>query len=233
MKIALLGYGKMGKEIEKIAQERGHSIVLKKNENDSFDGLEQADVAIDFSIPSSAKENITTTIAHNIPVVCGTTGWLEQYDEVVDFVKEKNGGFLYASNFSIGVNIFFELNKYLAQLMAPLKQYNIAMEEIHHTQKLDAPSGTAISLANDIIAQTNYTNWGLDAKEENILPIVAKRIPDVPGTHTIFYESEIDTIEIKHTAHNRKGFALGAVLAAEWMVGKKGVFSMKDVLFSD
>lgn len=230
MNIALLGYGKMGKEIEKIALERGHNIVLKKNENDGFQGLETADVAIDFSIPTAAKENIVTAITNGVPIVSGTTGWLKDYQEVANFVLNNNGAFLYASNFSIGVNIFFELNKYLAQLMAPLKQYNISLEEIHHTQKLDAPSGTAISLANDIIAETDYTAWKLDRAEENTLPITAKRIEEVPGTHTVTYQSEIDNIEIKHTAHNRKGFALGAVLAAEWIADKKGLFSMKDVL---
>lgn len=230
MKIALLGYGRMGKEIEKIALERGHEIILKKSNDHSFEGLESADVAIDFSIPTAAVENITTCLESNIPVVSGTTGWLENYDKMVALTEEKQGAFIYASNFSVGVNIFFELNKYLAKLMAPLQQYNISVEEIHHTQKLDAPSGTAISLANDIISSTNYSQWALDKGDKTTIPIVTKRIPDVPGTHTIAYQSEIDTIEITHTAHNRKGFALGAVLAAEWLIGKKGVFSMKEVL---
>lgn len=230
MKIALLGYGKMGKEIEKIALERGHEIILKKTNENSFDGLENADVAIDFSIPTAAVENISTCLETNIPVVSGTTGWLEHYEQMVVLTKEKKGAFIYASNFSVGVNIFFELNKYLAKLMAPLQQYNISMEEIHHTQKLDAPSGTAISLANDIISSSNYSQWALDKGDDTTIPIVAKRIPDVPGTHSIAYQSEIDSIEITHTAHNRKGFALGAVIAAEWLIGKKGVFSMKEVL---
>jgi 4-hydroxy-tetrahydrodipicolinate reductase len=230
MKIALLGYGRMGKEIEKIALERGHEIILKKSNDHSFEGLESADVAIDFSVPTAAVENITTCLESNIPVVSGTTGWLENYDKMVALTEEKQGAFIYASNFSVGVNIFFELNKYLAKLMAPLQQYNISMEEIHHTQKLDAPSGTAISLANDIISSTNYSQWALDKGDETTIPIVAKRIPDVPGTHSIAYQSQIDTIEITHTAHNRKGFALGAVIAAEWLIGKKGVFSMKEVL---
>lgn len=231
MKIALLGYGKMGKEVEKIALERGHEIILKKTaEPPSFSGLEQADVAVDFSVPSAAVENISTCLKKNIPIISGTTGWLEHLDQMKELTHKSNGSFLYASNFSVGVNIFFELNKYLARIMAPQKQYTIAMEEIHHTQKLDAPSGTAITLAQDIIAQTDYTNWTLDEGTTSTIPIVAKRIPDVPGTHSITYQSDIDTIEITHTAHSRKGFALGAVLAAEWIRDKKGVFSMKDVL---
>lgn len=230
MKIALLGYGRMGKEIEKIALSRGHEIVLKKVDSNSFDGLENADVAIDFSIPTAAKENISTCILKNIPVVSGTTGWLQDFEEIANLAKTHNGSFLYASNFSVGVNIFFELNKHLAKLMAPLKEYNISLEEIHHTQKLDAPSGTAITLANDIINATDYTQWALEAATENTLPIVAKRIPDVPGTHSINYNSDVDEIQIKHTAFSRQGFALGAVVAAEWILDKKGVFSMKDVL---
>src|SRR5690606_216702 len=230
MKIALLGYGKMGKEIEKIALERGHEIVLKKTEENDFNGLENADVAIDFSIPTAATENISTCFNYNIPVVSGTTGWLEQYDEMVVLCNEKNGAFLYGSNFSVGVNLFFELNAYLAKLMANIKEYNVSMEEIHHTQKLDAPSGTAISLANGIIAATDYTNWTLENPSENQIHIDAKRIEDFPGTHSVFYKSVVDEIEIKHTAFSRQGFALGAVVAAEWIKGKKGIFSMKDVL---
>lgn len=230
MKIALLGYGRMGKEIEKIALERGHEIVLKKTQESSFEGLEQADVAIDFSVPSAAVENITQCIKSNVPVVSGTTGWLESYEEIINKVKTSNGAFIYASNFSIGVNIFFELNKKLASLISPHKQYQASIEEIHHTQKLDAPSGTAITLAEDIISLSDYNNWSMTSQDESSLPIEAKRIPDVPGTHIIDYSSEIDTIEIKHTAHNRKGFALGAVIASEWLQEKKGVFSMKDVL---
>ena len=235
MKIALLGYGKMGKVIEKIALERGHQIVLKKGSDSSFEGLLNADVAIDFSIPSVAVTNISECLNNSIPVVCGTTGWLADYEKMVALCNEKNGSFIYGSNFSLGVNIFFELNSYLAKMMTNLKQYNVSMEEIHHTQKLDAPSGTAISLANGIIDNSNYTGWLLaedttSTQTEQQIPIVAKRIENVPGTHSIYYDSNVDQIEIKHTAHNREGFALGAVIAAEWLVGKKGVFTMKDVL---
>lgn len=230
MKIALLGYGKMGKVIEKIALERGHEIVLKKGSNDSFDGLENADIAIDFSVPTSAVLNISTCFEKNIPVVSGTTGWLEEYDTIIALCEEKKGSFIYGSNFSLGVNVFFELNEYLAKMMANLKQYKVTMEEIHHTQKLDAPSGTAISLANGIIKHTDYKNWSLDKKDQENILIDAKRIENIPGTHSIFYDSEVDQIEIKHTAHTREGFALGSVVAAEWLLGKKGVFTMKDVL---
>lgn len=231
MKIALLGYGKMGKVIEKIALERGHEIVHKKSSSDSYLGLENADVAIDFSIPASAVENISECLNRGIPVVSGTTGWLEEYPKMVALCENKNGSFIYGSNFSLGVNLFFELNSYLAKMMSKFKTYSVSMEEIHHTQKLDAPSGTAISLAKGIIENTDYTSWTLDANpKEKELPIEALRIENVPGTHSIFYTSEVDTIEIKHTAHSREGFALGSVVAAEWLVGKKGVFTMKDVL---
>jgi len=230
MKIALLGYGRMGQEIEKIATSRGHEIVIRKDAGDSID-ITKADVAIDFSIPTSAFENISNCIEKNVPVISGTTGWLEKYTEAVNLCKEKKGAFIYASNFSVGVNIFFELNKQLAKMMSNLEDYTISVEEIHHTKKLDAPSGTAITLAEGIIENTSKENWklGTEISETNI-PIEAKRIPDVPGTHTVWYSSEVDTIEIKHTAHNRKGFALGAVIAAEWIIGKTGVFTMKDVL---
>lgn len=230
MKIALLGYGRMGKEIEKIAISRGHEIVIKK-ENDSIIDITIADVAIDFSVPNSAFDNISNCFKNNIPVISGTTGWLDSYDNAVALCKEKKGGFIYASNFSVGVNIFFELNKQLAKMMGSIENYDISMEEIHHTKKLDAPSGTAITLAQGIIENTSKENWELNkiTSEENI-PIIAKRIPEVPGTHSVWYKSDVDTIEIKHTAHNRKGFALGAVIAAEWIIGKTGVFSMKDVL---
>ncbi len=230
MKIALLGYGRMGKEIEKIAIQRGHEIVIKTSGKDSYD-ITTADVAIDFSIPSSAYNNISNCINHNIPVVSGTTGWLDKYNDIVSLCNEKKGAFIYASNFSLGVNIFFELNKQLAKMMSNLSQYNISIEEIHHTKKLDAPSGTAITLAEGIIDNTAKKTWELDKKSsEDIIPIKAVRTPDVPGTHTITYESEVDSIDIKHTAHNRQGFALGAVIASEWLHNKTGVFTMNDVL---
>ena len=230
MKIALLGYGKMGQVIERIAQERGHKIVLRKDENNTFEGLSSADVAIDFSVPTAAVTNISSCFHANVPVISGTTGWLDHYDEMVSLCEEKNGGFISSSNFSLGVNIFFELNAYLAKMMSKLKNYSVAMEEIHHTQKLDAPSGTAISLAKGVIQNSSYTNWTLEEPKANEIQIEAKRVGAVPGTHTVTYNSEVDAIEIKHTAHNREGFALGAVIAAEWIVGKQGVFTMKDVL---
>ncbi|WP_459209552.1 4-hydroxy-tetrahydrodipicolinate reductase [Aquimarina rhabdastrellae] len=230
MKIALLGYGKMGKTIEKIALERGHSIVLKIDRDQKDYDVSEADVAIDFSIPSAAVANLTRCFNAGVPVISGTTGWLDHYDEMVALCKEKDGSFIYASNFSLGVNLFFELNKKLAAMMNPLDNYDVAMEEIHHTQKLDAPSGTAITLAEGIIENSNHDAWALDNDTANAIPIVAKRIENVPGTHTVTYASEVDRIDITHTAHNRNGFALGAVVAAEWIQDKKGVFSMKDVL---
>ena len=230
MKIALLGYGKMGKVIERIALQRGHEIVLRKGRSDSFEYLEKADVAIDFSVPDSAVNNISTCLEKGIPVVSGTTGWLEDYHKMVNLCKEKNAAFIYGSNFSLGVNLFFELNDYLAKMMAKFNQYKVSMEEIHHTQKLDKPSGTAISLANSIINHTDKNNWSIENPNADDVFIDVKRIDAVPGTHSIFYASEVDTIEIKHTAHSRDGFALGAVIAAEWIIGKKGVFTMKDVL---
>jgi 4-hydroxy-tetrahydrodipicolinate reductase len=231
MKIALLGYGKMGKTIEQIAIQRGHTIVLTVDKEDHDYDITEADVAIDFSIPTVAFNNISNCINHKVPVISGTTGWLQDYDKAVALCNEKKGAFIYASNFSLGVNIFFELNKTLAKMMSNLKQYNVSLEEIHHTQKLDAPSGTAISLANGIIAEhSGYDHWKLNESKEKTIPIIAKRIKDVPGTHTITYKSEVDTITIEHVAHNRQGFALGAVIAAEWIAGKTGVFTMNDVL---
>ena len=224
----------MGKVIERIAQERGHEIVLKKEEFNSFEGLSSADVAIDFSAPNIAVENISAAINLGIPIVSGTTGWLSRYDDMVQLCEEKNGVFLYGSNFSLGVNLFFELNNYLAKLMTKFSEvYKISLEEIHHTQKLDSPSGTAISLANGIIENSKYTSWTEELATENQIHIEAKRINDIPGTHSVYYKSDVDFIEIKHVAHNREGFALGALLASEWLIGKKGVFSMKDVLDLD
>ncbi|WP_028887775.1 4-hydroxy-tetrahydrodipicolinate reductase [Tenacibaculum ovolyticum] len=230
MKIALLGYGRMGKEIEKIALQRGHEIIIKTSEKEGYD-ITEADVAIDFSVPSSAFDNISNCINNQIPVISGTTGWLDKYDSIVELCNQKKGAFIYASNFSLGVNVFFELNKQLAKMMNALEQYNVSIEEIHHTKKLDAPSGTAITLAEGIIENTNKNNWELETltSEKNI-PITAIRTPDVPGTHTTTYKSVVDTIDIKHTAHNRQGFALGAVIAAEWLVNKTGVYTMRDVL---
>lgn len=232
MKIALLGYGRMGQTIEKIAISRGHDVVLKIDKDDKDYDITKADVAIDFSLPSAAYGNITNCINNNVPVVSGTTGWLDDYEKAVALCKEKKGAFIYASNFSLGVNIFFELNKTLAKMMSNLSQYNVTMEEIHHTKKLDAPSGTAITLAEGVIENNaNYDAWELnETNNKTSIPIVAKRIEDVPGTHSISYKSDVDTINIEHIAHNRQGFALGAVVAAEWLVGKTGVFSMNDVL---
>ena len=230
MKIALLGYGKMGQVIERIALERGHEIVLKKDEFNTFDGLSTADVAIDFSVPMAAVENISACFNNKVPVVSGTTGWLDRYDEMIALCKEKNGGFISSSNFSLGVNLFFGLNEYLAKIMTNIEGYKVSMEEIHHIHKLDAPSGTAISLAQGVIENSEYTKWTLEEAKDNEIHIEAVRTGEVPGTHTVTYDSGIDSIEIKHTAHNREGFALGAVIAAEWLAGKHGIFSMRDVL---
>lgn len=231
MKIALLGYGKMGKTIERIALERGHEIVLKIDASSEEYDITQADIAIEFSTPKSAFANISNALHKGIPVVAGTTGWLEKYQDAINICKASDTAFLYASNFSIGVNIFFEINNILAKMMSSYPEYAVAIEEIHHTQKLDAPSGTAITLAQEIIEQTDKVGWELGETTEDKIPITAKRIENVPGTHIVTYKSVVDTLEIKHTAHSRDGFALGAVLAAEWIVDKKGVFSMKDVLF--
>ncbi|WP_318311317.1 4-hydroxy-tetrahydrodipicolinate reductase [Flagellimonas crocea] len=230
MKIGLFGYGKMGKMIEQIAQDRGHTIVAKIDDPSQDVDYKSMDVAIDFSTPEAAFDNITRCFQHNVPVISGTTGWLDKFSEAVNICKENKSAFIYASNFSLGVNIFFELNKQLAKMMSDLDRYKISMEEIHHTQKLDAPSGTAITLAEGIIENTPYENWKLDESGERTIPIKSVREGAVPGTHTISYKSSVDTIEIKHEAHNREGFALGALIASEWIQGKTGVFSMKDVL---
>ena len=230
MKIALLGYGKMGKTIEQIAVSRGHTIVLKIDQHTKDYDITQADVAIDFSVPSAAVGNLSNALKNNVPVISGTTGWLQDYDDIIRLCEERDGAFIYASNFSIGVNIFFELNQQLAKMMTHLETYKVNIEEIHHTQKLDAPSGTAITLAEGIIDNSNFKKWDLDNSDSETLPITSKRIADVPGTHSIVYDSLVDSIEIKHTAKNREGFALGAVIAAEWIIGKTGIFTMKDVL---
>ena len=230
MNIALLGYGKMGKAIETIAVNRGHSIALKVSRDTADYSLEGVDIAIDFSLPSAAFENIRRCIKQQTPVISGTTGWLENYDDIVKLCNQNKGTFLYASNFSLGVNIFFEVNKVLAKLMNGLPQYHVNIEEIHHTQKLDAPSGTAITLAEQIINESDYKNWTLETPKPKEIGILAKRIENVPGTHEINYKSDVDSISIKHTAHSREGFALGAVIAAEWIHDKTGVYTMKDVL---
>jgi 4-hydroxy-tetrahydrodipicolinate reductase len=236
MNIALIGYGKMGKAIEEIALQRGHKIVLKIDDENltdfTKDNVTKADVAIEFTGPHSAYNNIRGVLEFGVPVVSGSTGWTERIDEINKICKEKKGSFLYASNFSVGVNIFFELNKKLASLMAPHKEYNLTMEEIHHTQKKDAPSGTAISLAEQIMGQLpqkkKWVNYKSEKEEE--LSIISKREDPAPGTHSIKYSSPVDDIEITHTAHNRKGFALGAVVGAEFIRNKKGIFTMKEVL---
>ena len=217
MKIAILGYGKMGQAIEKIAFQRGHEIILKTNSQNPAETADfsSVEVALDFSTPDTAFSNISSALTHGIPVISGTTAWLEKQTEAEQLAIKNNTAFFYASNFSIGVNLFFELNKKLAQLMNNHEQYQASMKEIHHTHKLDTPSGTAISLAEDMQGEIH---------------IESKRTGEVPGTHIINYQSEIDTIEIKHEAHNRKGFALGAIIAAEWIKNKKGVFSMSDML---
>lgn len=236
MNIALIGYGKMGKTIEQVAVSRGHHIKLKIDLNnlDDFNQINfnDIDVAIEFTGPHTAYNNILKCLEYKTPVVCGSTGWLEHVSEVENKCKSNNGSFLYASNFSVGVNIFFEVNKKLAQLMEGKNQYDIAIREIHHTQKKDAPSGTAITIAEQILSiNSSKQNWVNDiptSKEE--LYIKSERIDPYPGLHEVTYSSEIDEIQIIHNAHNRDGFALGAVLAAEYVANRKGIFTMKDVL---
>ncbi len=236
MKIALIGYGKMGKAIERIALQRGHEVVLKIDLDNAGDltaaNLKKADVAIEFTGPHSAYANVMKCLEAGIPLVCGSTGWLDKLEEATDYCKKNNGCFLYTSNFSVGVNIFFEVNKQLAVLMNPHAEYSIRMEETHHTQKKDAPSGTAVTLAQQIMERiSRVKKWvGHDSKNPEELPIVSKRIDPAPGTHSVSYISDIDTIDIIHTAHSREGFASGAVLAAEFVKGKKGIFGMKEVL---
>jgi 4-hydroxy-tetrahydrodipicolinate reductase len=230
MKIALLGYGRMGKAIEKIAKNRGHEIVARIDKDQIEGTLEYANVAINFSIPDAAVNNIFSALSIAIPVVCGTTGWLENFKKVTDFTVKNKTAFLYASNFSIGVNLFFKLNEQLVKMMNNQSDYKVSIEEIHHIHKLDAPSGTAITLAEGIIENSESSDWSLSADKSDEIQINAIREGEVPGTHTITYESSIDAISIKHKAHNREGFALGAVVASEWIVGKKGIFKMSDVL---
>ena len=236
MRIAIIGYGKMGHMVEEVALQRGHEIVLKINientEDFTQENIAKADVAIEFTGPDSAFEDVKKCIDFGIPVVSGSTGWNNKLPEAKEYCKQKMGAFLHTSNFSVGVNIFFQINKLLAQLMASQSDYDVTLKEIHHTQKKDAPSGTAVTLAEQILERIDrkkkWVNEPSDNKEE--LPIISERTDPAPGTHYVKYASEVDDIEIIHTAHNRKGFALGAVLAAEFIVGKKGIFTMDDVL---
>lgn len=236
MKLALIGYGRMGKEIEKIAIERNHEVVLKidiDNKDDlNPEKLKDVDVAIEFTIPENAYDNIMECFATHVPVVCGTTGWLDKYYDVTDFCSKNSQAFFYAANFSLGVNIFLKVNKYLSKIMNNFSEYNVEIEETHHTQKLDSPSGTAIRIASDILSNIDRKKaWEEETTDkENNINILAKRIENVPGIHTVSYESDIDLIEITHSAKTRKGFALGAVMAAEFIYGKKGVYSMDDLL---
>lgn len=239
MNIALLGYGKMGKAIEEIALQRGHTIVcavsIDNLEDLTAENIKKADVAIEFTGPDSAFDNIKLAIDTGVPVVSGSTGWLKRYEEISQYCMEKKGALLYASNFSVGVNIFFSINKKLAELMASHPDYDVEMREIHHTQKLDAPSGTAIALAEQVLERVNRKNKWVNepAKNSQELSVISERTDPSPGTHAIRYHSAIDDIEIIHTAHNRKGFATGAVLAAEFLRGKTGIYTMNDVLGID
>lgn len=230
MKIALLGYGKMGRTIEVLAKEAGHEVVYISDKDMVKGKLEEADVAIEFSTPEAAFGNIQKCLKEGIPVVSGTTGWLENYGEVLKLCEERNGSFIYASNFSIGVNLFFGLNEYLAKQMKQRSEYDVRISETHHTEKKDAPSGTAITLVEDILETLGYSTWFLEGTPGDGVPIEAKREGDVKGIHQIEYSSEVDKISIRHEAFSRDGFAKGALLAAEWLQNKKGVYSMKDVL---
>ena len=231
MKIALLGYGRMGKAIEKFALDRGHEIVYISDKDETQGDLSLADVAINFSVPQAAVENIKSALAENIPVVCGTTGWLDHYQEVVDYCKANQSGFLYTSNFSIGVNLFFKINTLAAKLMKPHQEkYHPSLEEIHHIHKLDAPSGTALTLADAVLNESDLKGWEIDGNIKDKLNISSIREGEVPGTHAVKYTSSIDEISLKHQSFGRKGFALGAVVAAEWLADKKGIYSMNDVL---
>lgn len=230
MNIGLFGYGKMGRMIEQVARQRGHRIAARIDRPEDpvpFDALE---VAIDFSSPEAAFDNVSRCLQAGVPVISGTTGWLERYPEACALCEQTGGAFLWASNFSLGVNLFFEVNAYLARLMEKAPGYAVELEEIHHTQKLDAPSGTAISLAEGIITNSSYEAWRMETAGPGEIPVHSKRVGDTPGTHRVSYGSEVDRIDLVHTAHNRQGFALGAVVAAEWLAGKKGVFTMRDVL---
>ncbi len=236
MKIALIGYGKMGMAIEDIALQKGHEVVLKINientEDLTMENLRKADVAIEFTGPESAYDNLVKCMDAGVPVVCGSTGWLEKWEAIKNLCKQKDGSLIYASNYSIGVNLFFEVNKYLGRLMAEYDDYNVSLEEIHHTQKKDAPSGTAITLAEQVLEnikiKTRWVNQVSGKADE--LEIISERVDPAPGTHKVKYSSPIDDIEIIHTAHDRQGFAGGALKAANFLKDKKGIFTMKDVL---
>lgn len=235
MNIALIGYGKMGKTIEQIALQRGHTIVLKIGSSNlqdlTADNLKKADAVIEMTQPEAALNNVLLCLQAGVPVTSGTTGWNDNITQAQQAAKENNAAFLYASNYSVGVNIFFEVNKLLAKLMSTQPDYDVHMKEIHHTQKKDSPSGTALTLAQQVMQQVSRkTQWSEEEKGDDILHITALREEGVPGTHTVTYTSAIDDIEITHTAHNRNGFALGAVLAAEYIACKQGVFTMQDVL---
>lgn len=238
MRLALIGYGKMGKTIEEIALKNGDVIpfIIDKDNNAQINELskQNVDVAIEFSNPESAFENIATCLTKQIPVVSGTTGWLDKIEMANDLCRQNNSAFMYASNFSIGVNIFFELNQFLAKKMKNYSQFRLNMEEIHHTEKLDAPSGTAITLANEIISvNPKYKSWiNQEGENDEEISILSKRVENVPGTHLVNYTSDQDEIEIKHTAFSRMGFAQGAYEAAAWLKDKKGVFDIRDMLFS-
>jgi 4-hydroxy-tetrahydrodipicolinate reductase len=235
MKIAIIGYGKMGMAIEQQAINRGHTIDLKitidNTEDFNSENLKDIDVAIEFTAPHVAVGNIKKLADHNVPAVVGTTAWLDHLPEIKNYIADKNGSLIYASNFSLGVNLFFMLNEYAAKLLEPYDAYKADMVEIHHTAKLDAPSGTAITLAEGLMANNNrYSSWvNNTTDQDSVLPILSERINPAPGTHIVNYKSGIDTITLSHEAHSRDGFALGAVIAAEWIVGKKGVYTMRDL----
>jgi 4-hydroxy-tetrahydrodipicolinate reductase len=233
MRIALIGYGKMGKTIERFAIQRGHSVTIRIDKDNTEDiyseEFKSSDIAIEFSGPETAFHNVSTALKSGVPVVCGATGWLDKLDEAKSLCEKQKLAFIYSSNFSLGVNIFFHINSKLAEVMKNYPDYNVSIEEIHHIHKKDAPSGTAITLAEGILQQINLTKWSLE-NEENSLHISAVREGEVPGTHSVFYENDIDTIKISHEAKSRDGFALGAVIAAEFAQGKQGFFTMKEVL---
>jgi 4-hydroxy-tetrahydrodipicolinate reductase len=239
MRVALFGYGKMGKEIESVLLEKGHSVSLKINSSTNLNQVDfsDTDVAIEFSTPQTAKSNIKFCLSQHLPIVVGTTGWYDSLDELSQVCITNDGAFLYGTNFSIGVNIFFKVNEYLASIMNHFDDYKCEVKEIHHTEKIDAPSGTGITIANQIIENVErYNNWknvpSNQLNDTKTLPLPSERLPNVPGTHIVKYENLIDKIELTHIAHNRKGFAIGSVLAAEWLLNKKGIYEMKDV-FND